>query len=334
MLVAYNQERFIGDAVRGALSQDYPNLRIVVSDDASPDGTFREIQRAVSGYRGPHQLEVRRNERNLGLIGHVQKLVSEIGTDKVVAAAGDDIANPDRVTATMAAWRESPAADIVVSAANVIDGDGRPLYTQRFGGKGLVDRTSRLESRIICYSDLVLGANAAFKRSLYMDFPPIRAGAAEDHVIGIRALIGGGILFVDRPLLQYRVHDSNMFSQNAGDGGIPSDDVLRRRMRIGIASVEQHIEDIELAKGRGLIPTETARELTVLLTAQRALLELRLVTDRDCAAAVSHLMLEEWLSLRSAVADGSRWLSGPGAQGLRLIRGLVRRWRQRELGWF
>ena len=39
VLLAHDQERFVGEAVESALAQDYPNLQIVLSDHASSDRT-------------------------------------------------------------------------------------------------------------------------------------------------------------------------------------------------------------------------------------------------------------------------------------------------------
>jgi len=39
-LFAYNQERFIREAVQGAFSQTYSPLEIIMSDDCSKDRTF------------------------------------------------------------------------------------------------------------------------------------------------------------------------------------------------------------------------------------------------------------------------------------------------------
>ncbi|MEO5658257.1 MAG: glycosyltransferase, partial [Polaromonas sp.] len=40
VLFAYNQKKFIAEAVNGALSQTYSPLQIILSDDASTDGTY------------------------------------------------------------------------------------------------------------------------------------------------------------------------------------------------------------------------------------------------------------------------------------------------------
>ena len=39
-ILTYNQEKFIEDAIKGALSQEYDNLEIIISDDGSTDRTY------------------------------------------------------------------------------------------------------------------------------------------------------------------------------------------------------------------------------------------------------------------------------------------------------
>ena len=40
ILLTYKQEAFVEEALRSLLGQDWPNFEIIISDDASPDGTL------------------------------------------------------------------------------------------------------------------------------------------------------------------------------------------------------------------------------------------------------------------------------------------------------
>ena len=94
----YNQESFVADAVAGALSQTYPNCEIILSDDCSTDNTFEAIQESVKGYKGPHNIIVNKNEVNMGLVPHNNKvLFSMANGDFIFLNGGDDISLPQRV---------------------------------------------------------------------------------------------------------------------------------------------------------------------------------------------------------------------------------------------
>ena len=70
----FNQERYIGEALKGAFAQTYRPLEIVVSDDASTDRSWDVIEAAVAEYRRrPDAADVvlNRNASNLGNLGRV-----------------------------------------------------------------------------------------------------------------------------------------------------------------------------------------------------------------------------------------------------------------------
>ena len=75
LLIAYNQQATIVEAIAGALAQTYSPLEIVVSDDASSDDTWAHMQHAVAGYAGPHRVVLNRNEHNLGIGAHLSRVV-------------------------------------------------------------------------------------------------------------------------------------------------------------------------------------------------------------------------------------------------------------------
>ena len=96
-MITYNQERYVRDAVRGALAQTYEPLEIVISDDCSTDGTWNIIVDEVESYRksgGIHKnIVLNRNEKNLGIIRHCQAQQSRIHGELRVGNAGDDISS-------------------------------------------------------------------------------------------------------------------------------------------------------------------------------------------------------------------------------------------------
>ena len=82
-LFAYNQEKYIREAVEAALAQDYPNLEIILSDDCSTDRTFEVIQNIVSKYKGRHRVIHNRNQSNLGISRHLNMAFSMVSGDFV-----------------------------------------------------------------------------------------------------------------------------------------------------------------------------------------------------------------------------------------------------------
>ena len=116
VLLACNQEAWAADAAASVLAQACEPLEIVLSDDASTDGTFAVLAKAAGEYRGPHRVRARRNERNLGIGAHWNRLVAETSGALLVCAAGDDLSLPHRVARLAAAWDASGGTlDLVAS---------------------------------------------------------------------------------------------------------------------------------------------------------------------------------------------------------------------------
>ena len=58
-LFAYNQEKYIHEAVEGALAQTYEPLEIILSDDSSTDRTFEVMSELAKKYNGKNKVIVR-----------------------------------------------------------------------------------------------------------------------------------------------------------------------------------------------------------------------------------------------------------------------------------
>jgi len=202
-LLAFNQRVYIADAVRSALSQDCEPITVLLSDDASTDGTFEVIERTVAGYDGPHRVVLNRNPTNHGLAAHINSAMNRIDTDIVVAAAGDDISLPFRVSRILASFQNERAL-LVHSGAKLIDADGQPVapFTRdaQEGQRRLLDPQQAATNM-----SLHVGATAAWRKELFDRFGPIADGCYEDLVLGFRASLERAAVCIDEPLVEYRL---------------------------------------------------------------------------------------------------------------------------------
>lgn len=203
-LFAYNQEKYIREAVEAALSQTYSPLEIMLSDDCSSDRTFEIMQEMAKEYRGPHTVVLNRNQKNLGIGNHVNYIFEKTRSDFIVMAAGDDISLPERTAVLMEAMVLTLGAMGGGSASIVIDKKGCEIArnTVQHGARCLEDDD---DFRIITGRQIP-GATAIWSRKLYETFGPIYEGVNyEDIIFTIRALtLGKVFLLADRPLVKYR----------------------------------------------------------------------------------------------------------------------------------
>ena len=202
LLIAYRQQASVGAAIAGALAQTYSPLEIVVSDDASGDGTWAAIEAAVAGYAGPHRLVLNRNPVNLGIGAHLSKLVALSAGELLFVTAGDDVSLPQRCARTVDAWlAQGRRPDLIASALVDIDAQG--------AGHGLIQPADlahwRSATDWIARPPHVIGAGQAWTRRLFDRFGPLPAGTvAEDLILVFRAIVSGGAITLAEPLVQYR----------------------------------------------------------------------------------------------------------------------------------
>ena len=202
LLIAYRQVDTVAAAIAGALAQTYPALEILVSDDASDDGTWAEIEAALADYRGPHRIVRNRNPINLGIGAHLSQLVAMSQGELIFIAAGDDVSMPQRCERTVAAWlAHQRRPDLIASALIDIDARGHRHGTVRPSDLA----AWRSAADWIARQPHVIGAGQAWTRRVFDRFGPLPAGTvAEDLIMVFRAVVSGGAITLDEALVQYR----------------------------------------------------------------------------------------------------------------------------------
>jgi hypothetical protein len=202
LLLSYNQEQVVEAAVRACLAQEGEPLEIVLSDDASTDGTYAVLCQLASAYQGPHEVRVRRNPVNMGIGEHYNQAIADSAGQLLVTAAGDDISLPHRVRSLSAAWDAAgQKADLLASHLWDMDVAGADV------GQIAVDDLShwRRPEDWVRKRPFVVGASHAFTRRMHEHFGPIRADLPyEDQAMALRACCMGGGLTVPEALVRYR----------------------------------------------------------------------------------------------------------------------------------
>lgn len=212
---AYNQERYIEQAIASALYQTLQPLEIVISDDFSSDGTFSLIESIAASYSGPHLLRTNRNPYNLGTAAHVYRVSRMSQGRLIIVAAGDDISEPDRAERLFDAWDAAGRPSGVVHSGWVSfrDRDGA-VVGQRRPVKGRPSRRRGVDSVLYGYANSrwlpAAAPTAAYTRDLFDSFMPLMgASIIEDAPLLLRAALRGQFTAVDAPLVRRRIHEGN-----------------------------------------------------------------------------------------------------------------------------
>ena len=251
-LFTYNQEKYIVEAIEGALSQTYSPLEIVFSDDNSTDSTFDIIEKMVGDYTGPHRIIVNRNINNLGLSDHVNKMV-DLATGEIIAlAAGDDISLPSRVEDSWKILSKHPDCSCV------------SFSTIKFKKKEFViipDKYNNIRYKRYSVDNLIIdcdfhtnGAARSFRKGAFTRFGNLNPETpTEDSTILLRCMLSGSVIQAENINVLYRVHGENYYASD-------------KKHRINYEDIhKQYISDLNIALNDGLIGKNLFRKIEASL---------------------------------------------------------------------
>lgn len=269
LFITYNQSLFVAEAIRSAMAQDYPDLELVVCDDASTDAT-RSILEAELKECPSHISIVRaHSERNGGLLANFNRGVAACSGDLIVAMAGDDVSLPHRVSRITGIFERDPKCMLVFSNWTSIGASGEPLGDpMRRQDDGVFEYGAVPNS--IYAGGKGPGSTAAYRAVVSLTFGPLLLGThTEDRPYWIRALLLGRIRYLCEPLVKWRFHGINL-SRNRGlqDGPAARKRVLRNLLHRQNYS-RQMLKDVDHAILIGLVDPEFAESLKKLIGRQR-----------------------------------------------------------------
>lgn len=221
-LFAYNQEKYIREAVEGAFAQTYEPLEIILSDDCSTDRTFEIMKEMAAVYRGPHQVRTVKNDENFGVLKHVLTRGREAQGAIVVMAAGDDISFAWRTDKLVDALKKNKNACAAYSHVNIIGEDGEAVAT------GVIRPiNSSLPPLYLnpCPPDsaIVQGCSAAYHKSLFkIHVKPDECPLSEDVLFSFLInLYEKEVIVINEVLALYRQH-SGAITNKLHNRQIPS----------------------------------------------------------------------------------------------------------------
>jgi glycosyltransferase involved in cell wall biosynthesis len=232
LFCCYNQQAFVREALLAALTQDFPEYELVISDDGSNDGTRQAIDEVLLEVPAHIRLVRVDSHVNQGLVASFNRAVAASSGEILVPMAGDDISERDRLSTLVQVFRDRPSVQLVCSNLRKIDADGRELPAPRFlpdeGREYAYPPEGPTRS---LYADLpMVGATAAYRRTVFDVFGPIGPDApSEDNCLAVRALLLGPAVYLGDRLVRWRRHGSNLSIHEFDD----ADEANARRRHLG-----------------------------------------------------------------------------------------------------
>ena len=126
----YNGEAYLRGALDSLLQQDYPEFEIILSDDASTDGTS-EICREYA--MRDARIIYHRRDTNIRAYKNFNYVFEQSRGEFFMWAAQDDVWHPRFISRCVEALRSRPEAVLCHSYGQPISPDGRPIGSSHVG---------------------------------------------------------------------------------------------------------------------------------------------------------------------------------------------------------
>ena len=136
-LPVYNGERFVAQAIQSVLDQTYADFELVISDNASTDGTSDICQEFA---RKDPRIRYIRQEINVGAKANFNRVFEYSRGQYFKWVAADDVCGPRYLELTVAALDNDPTVVLAHTLSETIDGAGKVVAASDMQSKVIYDR--------------------------------------------------------------------------------------------------------------------------------------------------------------------------------------------------
>jgi glycosyltransferase involved in cell wall biosynthesis len=219
-----NQGRFIGDAVRSVLGQDYPRIEYLVVDGGSTDGTLA----VLAGHDGAVRWI---SEPDNGQAAAINKGFRLASGEVLAWLNSDDLYEPQAISAAIAYLQAHPDTAMVYGDATHVDAEDVEIGPCAYVGPFDLDR-------LVHESDYIVQPAAFFRRSAFEAVGGLDESLhwGMDYDLWLKIARRFPIAYLPRKLARYRQTGENKtalgrfdrfeeikrIGQRHGAGGLPA----------------------------------------------------------------------------------------------------------------
>ena len=206
----FNYARFVPDAVASAVAQTYPNVEVIVSDNASTDGAWEIL---TERFGSDPRVQLYRHERNVGMIANFNGVLDRARGDYHLWLSSDDFLMHDHVERLMVPHLADPGLDVVYCTAYFANEEGKIFGLRSLPGQFPVDYVDARDELVenftsvcpVCFPCALFKRESVVRERLF-DEPENATLARDWEVIMQMALAGFRFAYVARPSMAIRSH--------------------------------------------------------------------------------------------------------------------------------
>lgn len=208
ILPVYNGEKYLEEAISSILHQNYSNLELLIIDDGSTD---RSADISKKFQLEDSRVIYVRNEKNMGLIGTLNKAIAMAKGELIGRIDSDDIwSSKDKLSKQVEYLASHPETVIVGTFAKAINIDGNDVYELRCPISDLQIRNNILIKNPFIHPSVVFRKKEAIQAGLFM----ANEKHVEDYGLWMRLGKFGKFANIPDALMKYRVHPASVTQSN------------------------------------------------------------------------------------------------------------------------
>ncbi len=208
IITSYNRAEYIADAIESALSQDYSNFEVVISDNASSDNTDEIISRYISDPR----IRYFRNQTNIGMIPNFKKATEKLARGEYITfiSSDDYLTNDSFLSESIELIEQGKAVLAVFSKNQAYNTFTKLLSLQKPRHSYVYDQ--KFKNGIDVFFDVPIAGNfgfggAFYNRELFISLDPFKYElSGVDALLNFLLMLKGNIGFISKPTYTYRIH--------------------------------------------------------------------------------------------------------------------------------
>lgn len=211
LLVTYNGEKYIKEQIESILNQTYKNIKLIISDDCSKDGTVEILKQYEEK---DNRIKLYIQQENLGLVKNIEFLLNKVENELYMLADQDDFWLPQKIEKSIQKLKQENA-DLVFGDLEVVDKDLKTIYPS-FGDFMLLNNkihkyinSYRLNYLYNCVTGCTLLSKKKFIEKI-LPLPKTSKYLIHDHWMALMVALNGKLTYMDEKYIKYRQHGDNV----------------------------------------------------------------------------------------------------------------------------
>ena len=269
LIPCFQQSRFLPEALDSVLRQDFHDLEVIASDDASPDSTFSILQDYASR---DSRIRIFQQPSNLGMVANWNFCLDQARGEAVKLMGGDD--RLDRTDCLSRQWQslQAPGVALAASARWIIEESSNKIEPIANLLSGVFSQ-DKIIPKILEHQDNLIGEPVC---CLFRRCDAVRGFSDSikqntDIEMWLHLLQRGSLAYDSEPLVEFRRH-LNQASQQNWISGLALEEhrllMLRHALDDQVPSATKFHVLIRAEETLVYAPSEKIREAATILASR------------------------------------------------------------------